>query len=305
MPKKDVYEKLVMNIKEGLQEGEVNGQSFQELIDKGHTLEMVLNDYVICGGSKGNMLNMLDENFETEDYYHTHLDHYETCICGKQDLQENVHITLFIPGASKGVSKHNPTLAIGNHCQRYFQTIEQKRTEYINQQNKRANEEEEDADATMGSTNQREELLSDSDDEDAEENETDSSYREESDEEEEEDAEEYDTEDDGDGCVAEQEQEQNDLPTNRVTDPPISANISYTIICPSSSPPPFDNEPEVLQDLLPVSRQDRGSLLQLKRDLCRSVEKYEYKIAKRRRKIAKINRQLQSLDDSVKNHECL
>lgn len=130
-------------IKEGLRRGKVNGQSFAEVLAIGHTLDTILTEYVVCGSTKGNGQAELDENFQQKHYLSKvleNLDFVETCICGKRDLRENVYLTCYDPSSSTGTNKDYPILAIGNHCQKHFWTLEARRSEHINQQNKEANE---------------------------------------------------------------------------------------------------------------------------------------------------------------------
>lgn len=137
----DVYIRLLTGLQKGLKKGRIHGQSFREVISKKHNLDTLLDEYVVCGGTKGNMLNMLDENYQTEDYFVKRFDQiYSTCICGKRDLCENVYITRFDPSTVTGVNKTNPILAIGNHCQQYFQTIEDMKRKRINQKNQQENQ---------------------------------------------------------------------------------------------------------------------------------------------------------------------
>jgi hypothetical protein len=313
MGRKKTYEKLVMGIQEGLHYGKVNGQSFQPLIDKGHTLTTVLQEYVVCGGSKGNMLNMLDENFDTEDFFSERFcNPYRRCICGKRDLAENVYITLFDPSTSTGVNENNPILAIGNHCQTYFPTLQQKQTEYINQQNKQENQ----SDGRDSSTDQMMKSLdqeySDAEEDSEEEvseyvpTESDfySSQDEEDEEEEEEEEEEDDAEEKGDEYDDElQPEEYQDIPTNCVTKltrsppPPAPApapNIFYTLHSFSDTEEPVLQQDaytlEEIRPLLSCSKSQETNLQKQKRRLYQKLEKYQ-------RKIAKVHSKLQRFDN--------
>jgi hypothetical protein len=326
MGRRKTYEKLSLGIEEGLRHGKVNGQSFQPLIDHGHTLETVLQEYVVCGGSKGNMLNMLDENFDTEDFFGERFGNpYRRCLCGKRDLAENVYITRFDPSTSTGVNETNPILAIGTHCQTYFPTLEEKHTDYINQENKRANESDATDPTLLRNSPNDDADDAEEDDEEEEEEEveseylpTDEDYEDEDyeneyydDEEQELESEEYQpssptgvTEPRKSPpppifCLDEEEEEEEEEDheleePNHVPPCPLVPNVSFTLH-------PFgtndrvvlQQEPYALEEIAPLlscSKIQDSTLREKKRHLYQKLQKYH-------RKIAKVYSQLQRLDE--------